>query len=264
MADLNLDVRFLRHGTDPGIECREEHLVRQERSWTLPAEQSALVLVDCWAEHFIRSHAEASDAIIRDRLAPVVAAARATGVTVVHAPAPHWVESYPQWVAYASEVELGLAEPPPADPWPPEAFRRRTGEYAEYARVPEPKVTEWLQDPSRYRIHEALGPAPGDFVIKTGDQLHRLLRHRKLLHLFYAGFAANICILFRDYGTRAMAQRGYNIILLRDCTTGIEHAETVAGQWLTRAAIDTVETSAGHSTTADQFLAACATATAPS
>lgn len=262
MADLELDVRFLRHGTDDGVECREERLVRQERTWTIPAEQSALVLVDCWAEHFIRSHQEASDRIIRERLAPVVAAAWAAGVTIVHAPSPVWVEAYPQWVAYASEADLGFSEPA-ADPWPPEAFRKRIGEHAQFARFVEPKVTEWLREPSRYRIHEALGPEPGDFVIKTGDQLHRLLKHRKLLHLFYAGFATNICILFRDYGTRAMAQRGYNIILLRDCTTGIEHAETVKDQGLTRAAIDTVEVSAGHTTTAEQFLAAAHAAASP-
>lgn len=263
MNDLELTVRFLRHGTDDGIECREESLVRQERSWTISAEESALVLVDCWAEHFIRSHEAASGTIIRERLAPVVEAARAAGVTIVHAPSPVWVEAYPEWVAYASDVELGLAPRAQADSWPPEEFRKRRGDYAQYARFVEPKVTEWLQDPSRYRVHEALGPEPGDFVVATGEQLHRLLKHRKLLHLFYAGFAANICILFRDYGTRAMALRGYNIILLRDCTTGIENAETVEGQWLTRGAVDSIEVSTGHSTTADQFLAACAAASSP-
>jgi len=32
-----------------------------------------------------------------------------------------------------------------------------------------------------------------------------------LLHLFYAGFAANICIPFKDYGIRALRARGYNV-----------------------------------------------------
>jgi hypothetical protein len=40
--------------------------------------------------------------------------------------------------------------------------------------------------------------------------------------LFYAGFNTNACILVRDYGTLAMSQRGYEVILLRDCTTGME------------------------------------------
>ena len=84
-----------------------------------------------------------------------------------------------------------------------------------------------------------------------------MLTHRRRLHLFYAGFATNICVLFRDYGTRAMAQRGYNVILLRDCTTGIEHRETLEGHWLTRAAINSIEIFTGHTTTSEQFLRAC-------
>lgn len=44
----------------------------------------------------------------------------------------------------------------------------------------------------------------------------------QVLHLFFAGFATNICVEHRDYGMRAMQARGYNVILLRDGTTGIE------------------------------------------
>ncbi len=56
VSDLNLTVRFLRHGTDEGIPCVESEIGHQEREWSIPAEQSAVVLVDCWAEHFIQSH----------------------------------------------------------------------------------------------------------------------------------------------------------------------------------------------------------------
>jgi nicotinamidase-related amidase len=262
VADLHLTVRFLRHGTDDGVECLEENIEFAERRWSLPAEQAALVLVDCWAEHFIGSHAAASGRIIREILAPAVDAARAAGITIVHAPSPTYIEAYPQWVAYAGDRDLGLEPPPPPAGWPPAEFRRREGEYEQFARFREPRVREWVTDPSRYRIHAALEPQPGDFVIKTGDQLHRLLEHRKLLHLFYAGFASNICMLYRDYGTRAMSQRGYNVIVLRDCTTGIEMQETVEGQWLTRAALMSIEMSAGHSTTAADLVRACRAPTA--
>ena len=256
-SSLRLPVRYYRHGTDDGVECLEANFRHREREWSLPAEQCALVLVDCWAEHFIRSHQEASGRIIRERLVPAVRTARAAGVTVVHAPSPTYVQAYPQWVAYASDRDLGLEPPPAPDNWPPPEFRRREGEYAAFAKDPEPKITEWVQEPSHYRIAEELGPEPGDFVVANGEQLHRLLKHRRVLHLFYAGFAANICVLFRDYGTRAMGQRGYNIVLLRDGTTGIEGHETVEGQWLTRAAIHSIELSTGHSCTTAEFIRAC-------
>lgn len=265
MSELELTVRFLRHGTDPDIPCVERELVHVERCWRLPPEQCALVLVDCWAEHFIASHAAESARIMRETLRPVVDAARRAGVAIVHAPSPTYVEAYPQWVAYADDGQLGFvtAPRPPGDDWPPPEFRARTGEYAAFARPAEPRISEWVKEPGRYRISETLAPQPGDWVIADGDQLHRLLHHRRLLHLFYAGFATNMCILHRDYGTRAMGRRGYNIILLRDCTTGIECRDTVEGQWQTRSAIYSLEVMTGCSALGSELLAACNAQTAP-
>jgi nicotinamidase-related amidase len=257
MPDLNITVRFLRHGTDDGIECLEELTGHEERQWSVPAEQSALVLVDCWAEHFIRSHERNSGRIMAETLKPALDAARAAGVTIIHAPSPTYVEAYPQWTAYASDRDLGFEAPAPVDDWPPAELRRKEGPFSQYARPVEPKAREWTKDPSHYRIAEAVAPQPGDSVVKTGEQLHRLLKHRRLFHLFYAGFATNMCILFRDYGARAMAQRGYTIILLRDCTMGIEVRDTVEGEWLTRAAIYGIEVSVGCSTTSEELIRAC-------
>jgi len=257
MSNLKLKVRYYRHGTDEGVDCVEENFRHREREWSVPVEQSALVLVDCWAEHFITSHEANSGRIMRELLLPAVQAARAAGVTIIHAPSPTYVQAYPQWLAHASDRELGIEAPPEPDSWPPPEFRRREGEFVPFAKPAEPKITEWVKEPSRYRIYEPLGPEPGDFVVATGDQLHRLLKHRKLLHLFYAGFAANICVLYRDYGTRAMAQRGYNVVLLRDATMGIESHDTVEGSWLTLAAIRSIEMLTGHSTTTAELIEAC-------
>ena len=92
----------------------------------------------------------------------------------------------------------------------------------------------------------------------TGDQLHELLRANGLLHLVYVGFATNWCILNRDYGMRAMAQRGYNMILLRDATMGVEFPDTLAAEMATEMAIRELEQQLGFSATKDDFLAACA------
>jgi nicotinamidase-related amidase len=107
------------------------------------------------------------------------------------------------------------------------------------------------------RILPALTPQPDDFVIATGEQLHRLCHHRKILHLIYAGFAANVCVLYRDYGTRAMSRRGYNVILLRDGTCAIESAETLQEERLLQAAILGIEMFVGSSTTSQALLDAC-------
>ena len=47
-----------------------------------------------------------------------------------------------------------------------------------------------------------------DYMISTGNHLQRLLKHKGILHLIYAGFATNHCIIFRDYGIKAMSRRG--------------------------------------------------------
>ena len=260
MSNLRLTVRYYRHGTDLDTDCLEANFEHREREWSLPASQAALVLVDCWAEHFIRSHEENSGRIIRDVIRPVVEAARAAGVTIVHAPSPTYIRAYPQWLAYAADRDLGLEPAPPADSWPPAEFRKKEGEYAQFAKPVEPRIHDWVKDASHYRICEAIEPQPGDFVVATGDQLHRLLKHRGILHLFYAGFATNICVLYRDYGTRAMAQRGYNVTLLRDATMGIEAHDTVEGSWLTLAAVRSIEMMTGYSAEAGEFLRACTAA----
>ena len=53
-----------------------------------------------------------------------------------------------------------------------------------------------------------------------------------------------------------MNQRGYNIILLRDATTGIESHDTVDGLLMTKMTIREIETKWGWSTTSEQFAQA--------
>ncbi len=256
MPDLTLTVRYSRETADPESPYREEYLVPAEREFTIPAEQAAVVLVDCWDQHPIESHLERGGQIARERILPTIQACRQTGITVVHAPSPAQARMYPQWTKYASDAELfGSASQSPD--WPTPEMRNRQGEYAAFARPSEPRREAWLRDvlPER-KIMDFLGPEPEDFVIATGDQLHRLCRARGIFHLFYAGFAANICVQRRDYGVWPMIDRGYNIILLRDCTSAIEMASTWDGMWLTEGSILNIELRA-HSTTSEALIQAC-------
>lgn len=91
----------------------------------------------------------------------------------------------------------------------------------------------------------------------NGQGLTRFCTEKKILHLFYAGFATNICVQFRDYGCRALREAGYNVILLRDCTTGIEVSQTVASLDMTNAAIRNIEMKVGISTTGEMLRQAC-------
>jgi nicotinamidase-related amidase len=257
MALVHLPVRYCELTPPEGTPWREENFELQTLTWDIDPEQAALVMVDVWDIHPYESHLERGGEITRDRLVPVADACRAAGVTVVHAPSPGQAVKYPQWVRYAGDREV-VGPSASEDSWPPKDFRSRTGEYARFAKPEHKRRQDWLADELPKRaIMPCIEPKPADFVVQNGDQLHRLLRHRGILHLFYAGFATNMCVLHRDYGIIAMQKRGYNIVLLRDCTVGIESAETVADMVHTRAAVSIVEMIFGVTATSEQFIAAC-------
>ena len=256
---IEIPVRYYRLWTDLDVDCIEENFHYVESTFVLPTDQMALVMVDVWDIHYIRSHEELSGQITRERIAPLAETYREVGVTVIHAPSPPIAAKFPQWVRYAGDTEFGLRSGGGQAPdWPPPEFRQRTGKYAQYAKQQEPRSDEWSKKyADQRRVVPEIEPQPDDFVVATGEQLHRLCRDRKILHLLYVGFAANMCVLYRDYGTRATGERGYNIILLRDCTQAIEAHHTFADQGLTKASVLAIEMLVGASSTSDTVIAAC-------
>ena len=257
MSEIKLQVRYQRHATDEGVRYSEDNFERAFLDWTMKSEEIALVMVDCWNIHPIVTHQQRAGKICSERIAPLAQACRDAGIAVIHAPSPGQAKLYPQWTRYATDAELFGTPAPPPD-WPPQEFRSREGDYAQFAKTPEPELKRWLEeDLDKRAIIDCLTPQADDFVVATGDQLHRLCRHNEILHLFYCGFAANMCVSGRDYGMRTMNLRGYNLALLRDCTSAIEAQTTYPEMALTEAAILEVEMITGFTATSDDLLAAC-------
>ena len=260
---LRLTLRTYQRQPEPGVPCVESAFHYEEWDVAVPAPAAALVLVDVWDRHVVTSHAARTAAIARDRIAPALAAARRAGVTVVHAPSPVQARRFPQWTRYATSADAeapAASRPLPARAScaPPAAFRRREGEYARFRRPQSPLLEGLREERLERTIDPSVLPLPEDFVVATGEQLHRLCRDRGILHLFYAGFAANICIPFKDYGIRAFRARGYHVVLLRDCTTAIEGHDTVADLAGTRQAVRELEMADLAATiTGAAFVAAC-------
>lgn len=255
---LRLPVRWHPTVTPEEVTCTEANGSYQERVWPLAADQTALVMVDCWDTHPVLSHLENSGRISREVIRPLIDACHRLGITVVHAPSPPQAQQYPQWLRYAGDAELGYAGQPATtgggDRWPPAEFVSRNGEWADLQRPTYLRpVDHYLHD---RRILPELAPHDDEFVVASGEQLHRLCRHRKLLHLLFCGFATNMCVLHRDYGIIALSQRGYNCVLLRDATIGIEAAHTYANQLQTNAAIVQVELLWGVSSLASHVIGA--------
>jgi len=257
LAALDLRVRYFQDSTPADVPCREEHFIRREISMELPVEAAALVLVDMWNVHFIQSWIERAQLITRERILPALQAARRAGLHVVHAPCPEVACQYPQ----AEKAPPAHPSPaPPGPDWPPLAFRHRQGDWAAYAgpRGQPPGIgLHWDKLKGQLAMSPAVEVRPEDTVVATGAQLHRVLAGRSILHLVYAGFAANWCLLGRDYGIRAMARRGYHIVALRDCTAGVEFPDTLEKGWVTEVALREIEQQYGFSASSADFIASC-------
>jgi len=255
---LRIPCRYYRVYTNLDVPCREENFHFVEQVLPISAEQAALVVVDVWATHYIDSTIARARRITAEKIVPVIAAARQAGVAVIHAPSPWIVEKqFPEYKLPATDEQpaSGGAE------WPPREFRGiyRGGEYAAFGRPWEPILdVTYKRYETELRVAPAVLPVEGDYLISTGAQLHALLAEKGILHLFYVGFNTNWCVLGRDYGIIAMNERGYNAILIRDATTGIEGHDTVDELTATDMAIREVETKHGWTTDTAAFLAASA------
>ena len=253
---LKLDVQYFQDSTPEDIPCREENFVRREIPFVLPIKQTALVLVDLWNLHHIEGWIDRANSITKRIILPVTENARSAGITVVHAPSPEVVQNqnYAHYHGHSVPPQKVDAK------WPPEKFKSRKGEYAvfENPREQPPGLDfRWRELKSQLGMSHLMKVHETDFVVATGQQLHDLCEEKELLHLIYAGFATNWCILHRDYGIIQMSNRGYNCILIRDATEGIEFPDTLDKKWATEIAIREVEQRYGFTMLSKDFTEAC-------
>lgn len=253
---MQLPVRYHAMESEGPEDNVEANIARRVATLDLEPAEIAIVLVDTWAGHPIKSHLERSRDIVRQLIKPALEAARNGGASVIYAPSPRVA---PNFEALRHESNEPASPPKLAEEWPPPDYRKTTGRFASLRKLNgelpnnyDGPYPDWWE---MQGIDSAIAPTSDDTVVATGAELHRLCKARGLLHLVYAGFATNICIRFRDYGMRAMRDRGYSPILLRDATTAIETRATIGSLSLTRAVILDMERWYFTATTCDLIAA---------
>jgi nicotinamidase-related amidase len=259
MSILKLPVRYFQDSTPEDVPCREENFIRREIEMSVPVNQTAMVLVDLWNVHFIDSWLERAARVTREKVVPAIRSAREAGLTIIHAPSPEVANQYPQTARNAITAPKPTSQDGPD--WPPHDFRSRDGDYRAYAnpRDQAPGIgARWDVLKDSLAVSPAVEVQEDDVVIATGNQLHRTLADRGILHLVYAGFATNWCVLGRDYGIRAMAGYGYNIIMLREATAGVEFPDTLDDLMVTEISIREIEQQFGFTVSNDAFYRSCA------
>lgn len=260
---LHLKPRYYRWHVDPGVEWIEPNTAYAHLDWTIPLSRAALVLVDVWDAHYLKDTAARAEEIIQTTLRPLLHTCRASGLEVIHAPSPPQAEVHANWVGAGrdkkpAEEARETAPAPGARDWPPADFRSKSGEYKPYARPTEVRQGEIDDMRARRIIHPVAEPLADEVVISTGQELHEYCAGQGILFLIFAGFNTNACILLRDYGTIEMSKRGYEILILRDCTTGMESFETCDALGQTTGAIQFLEMFGKGSITSEELISGLA------
>ena len=239
MGTLDLQLRYFRFY--PG----DAPLGESFKSVSLQAAQTALLLVDVYhaaekpeGRDLVHPlYEKAWWEIVNHRLPPLIQAARGMGMAVIYA------------MNSAPRIDL-----------PHSAFGRRLEQSLGFS--PEAHFCEPTVDPAEYvrgdlvqlAIPAQIAPADSDYYIRKHTysaffetRLESLLKNLGVRTVLCAGFVANCCLFF-SLGDALF--RGFDPILIRDCTLAAEMPGEVEGFPETRRMILWIESILGPSVTA--------------
>jgi len=175
----------------------------------VPVAEVAIIICDMWDKHWCAGATERCDGLA-EKMAPVIKAARAKGIQIIHAPSEtmNFYQDTPQRrrVLLAPRVEmpkpLEISDPPlpiddsdggcdtPQKPW----------------------YKAWTREIAKLDIGEF------DGISDNGEEVYRFLRQQGIKYLIVMGVHTNMCVLNRTFAIRQMTRRGIQCILARDLT----------------------------------------------
>jgi len=217
---------------DPPAAAPRPITRREERgSWNLA--QTAVVVCDTWDLHHCLNAVRRIEEFA-PRIDALVAAARARGATIIHAPS----DCMP---AYADHPARRRAEavPRPADlPADCGLWCSRLPQEADAVYPVDQSDGGEDDDPAEHvtwaESLRARGRNPGmpwktqsvlvaidpdrDYVSDRGDEVLAILRSRGIRHVLLTGVHTNMCVLGRPFGIRRLLAAGFDVALVRDLT----------------------------------------------
>ncbi len=202
------------------LHLRRHVLDHDARGWAIwraetveravPAAQAAILICDMWDNHWSRGAAERVDAMA-PRMNQVIAAARARGVHIIHAPS----DTLAFYAAHPARQRMLAVPPvdPPAErelPNPPLPIDDSdegsdTGETTTHRA--------WT------RQHAAIEIDPArDVISDKGREVYSYLRQQEIQQVLIMGVHTNMCVLNRSFAIKQMVKWGQEIALVRDLT----------------------------------------------
>jgi nicotinamidase-related amidase len=245
--NLKLQVRS-RTEAPPGSGHWKESTPLKE----LPASETAILICDMWNEHWCRSATRRCDAIAH-KMAPVIEAARARGVQIIHSPSD-CMEYYKDTPQRRRMIELPAVEPPtPREiAEPPLPIDDSDGGCDD--TPPDVSRKAWTHQ------HPAIRIAAEDGISDNGREVYNLLHQRGIKNLLIMGVHTNMCVLGRSFAIRQMTRWGIQCVLVRDLTDTMYNPRMrpfVSHEQGTELVVAHIEKYWCPSTTSESILAAC-------
>ncbi len=175
---------------------------------TLPVARTAILICDMWDKHWCTGASRRVDALAA-RMAPVIDAARARGILIIHAPS-EVMDFYKDAPQRQRVVALAKVEPPQPLPLtdPPLPIDDSDGG----CDTPDKFYKAWT------RQNAALHMAPEDAISDNGAEIYSFLRARGIENLLVMGVHTNMCVLNRTFAIKQMTKWGVRCALVRDLT----------------------------------------------
>lgn len=177
---------------------------------TLPADRLAIILCDLWDRHWSRG-AEERVGAMAPRVNTVLAAARAKGAHIIHAPS-ETMGFYEGTPARRRMQDLPRVEPPaplehPDPPLPIDDSDggSDTGEKPWYAA--------WTRQHPMVEIDQER-----DGISDSGPEIYSYLAARGIEDVAILGVHTNMCVLHRSFGIKQLVRWGLKAMLVRDLT----------------------------------------------
>lgn len=214
---LVLHARFREPGDAPA------HLAPvRERELRWDPARTALIVCDLWDRHWCRGATERV-AELAPRVNEFLAAARARGALIIHAPSDTMAfyadrpqrrrarEVLAERPAFPAEVNRWCALDPGREATLP--IDDSDGGCDDDPPCPQPQGQYPWQ-----RQHPAVDIAPEDVISDRGDEIRAVLEQRGIEHVMVLGVHANMCVLGRPFAIRALVRAGKQVVLVRDLT----------------------------------------------
>jgi len=194
--------------------------------------------------------------ILKEKIAPGIAAARRCGMLICHVENHYVGLKDPR-----AQEDMDLAELE-------EVLRNSPEQSKDHSREVVPGWSQfihkrtfgdYLNNPPFSEMGRAkiVDPQEGDVYAFQTDQFDRALRRRGIENLIYTGFATDHCILRAPGGAEGMLMRGYRTYLIRDATLGAEYPDTFELQLNTFWGVRYFETHLGDTFLFSDFIDAC-------